>query len=103
MILNKLYIKRFTHGGFGSMLVKQTLYERIRQWVKGKRYTTIVWQRCTSIDKAADMIRNIGYKNIIDAEWFDGQGNSIDIVRKGKTNPKTVKINTINKTIYSIK
>ena len=103
MMKNKLYIKRYTHGGFGSVPVKQTLYERIRQLFFEKRYLKIVYMRCTTIDKAANMIKNIGYEKVIDAEWFDGHGKSMDIIRKGKVNPRVVKVGYVDKLIHSIR
>ena len=102
MIHNRITIKKYTTDPKGHIPVKRTIYERIRELFKGKRYIYFIHTRCTSIDKALELVRNIGEKNILSAEWFDGNGKSVDIIVKGKLTNNTALVGYVNKKIFRV-
>ena len=102
MIHNRITIKKYTSIRKGHIPVKRTIYERIRELFKGRRYICFIHTRCTSIDKALKLVRNIGEQNILSAEWFDGNAKSVDIIVRGKVTDNTALVGYVNKKIFRV-
>lgn len=99
---NRLFIKRYTVNKQGAILAKQTIIERLRQLIYGKRYITTIYVRSTCLSDAVKFVYNIGLKNVYSAEWIDSQGNSVQIVTKGRLKKQYVNVGYQSKTIKSV-